>query len=610
MTFRTLSWKTVLGIDSRNSLVVELFWPHVAVICAIAFGFGIFAFITNAIYRCCSCRKKRKWTWIGLTGLCSSRIPVYLRAFLWYAIVFGALPALLFTTHEYSAIWGYFSLRMDKMTFFMFLYYLYRVVAYTFANYPYNRPAKKHRKSVMDQIGVLIPCHKSADEIADTLKSILKNHIPPANIVVADNANASEPPDDTRSKVKAVDSRIKYIFVQQGLKTRAFWEAIQFLPPRVKYIIHIDDDTIFMEGFHFDLRPFEEDPDLSGVSWGIAMFPRSTVERLVDFEFKQFSQWRYWRGVSSTTWFCHGIIGIWRRDRFELMLEQHPFLPFGEDNWIGSMNMMAGYHLSCDLRNIVYTFAPPNLTGWFQCCGGAFQREQGYGAANVWKQRAKRWFVNAPRRIIWRLYFFFFYSTGSLIGDIIYRFELAIHLLGIFVTLAAPFIFVKACMDNQIIPMLYFKAYYCLINLLLSCYLNYWLWGHRKDLQVSFTTILLFPFYKIFLHLCAVFGHWRCLFYYIPWFPFRTGLFTIDRETGAEFGVLKGEVLVEDTQEVEEVINQRLRDSSLLKHSRSRSGTSSDKRGSYLKIPINAQNYRMLSGGSGRRVTPVKGRKC
>ena len=49
---------------------------QVAVICAVALGFGLFAFLTNAIHRCCSCKKKRKWTWIGLTGLCSSRIPV------------------------------------------------------------------------------------------------------------------------------------------------------------------------------------------------------------------------------------------------------------------------------------------------------------------------------------------------------------------------------------------------------------------------------------------------------------------------------------------------------------------------------------------------------
>lgn len=294
---------------------------------------------------------------------------------------------------------------------------------------------------------------------------------------------------------------------------------------------------------HFDVTPFKKDDNLSGISFGIAMFHENYVEKLVDFEFKQVSQWRYWRSLSSTVWFCHGIIGFWRRDRFEKMLEQHPFLPFGEDNWIGSMNMMKGYTMQCDLRNVTSTFSPPNLIPSF--CGGAFQREQGYGAANVWKQRAKRWYVNAPRRILWRLYFFAFYSTGSFVADFLYRIELTQHLLGIFITLGFPFILIKAALGGQLLDLFRFKGYYYLSNLFVSAYLNYWCWGHRKDLQVDFSTVLMFPLYKMFLHVAGVYGHWRCLFYYIPWFPFNTSMFTTNRALGRDRGILKGSVVTE-----------------------------------------------------------------
>lgn len=55
------------------------------------------------------------------------------------------------------------------------------MAALTLANYPYDIPGK-HDPEVMKKIGVLIPCHKSADEIERTLISILDNHIPPRKL--------------------------------------------------------------------------------------------------------------------------------------------------------------------------------------------------------------------------------------------------------------------------------------------------------------------------------------------------------------------------------------------------------------------------------------------
>jgi len=526
-----------LGVNTNN-IVFQLLWPHVILVIFFAVIFSLFAYFLNCFTK--PCRRRKAWTWIGIGGILTRRFPLYLRATLWYLTIFAGIPAALVCTNSVGRTLGYFSLRMDKMTLFLFIYYVYKIGALTWANYPYDRPAR-HDPKVMNKIGVLIPCHKSADEIERTLRSILQNDIPPYNIVVADNANSPQPPDNTGDVVRSVHPEIQYIFVQQGLKTRAFWEALHLLPDEVEYIIHIDDDTIFAPNMHFDISVFEKDSDVSGVSFAIAMFHDNYVEKLVDFEFKQISQWRYWRSCSSTVWFCHGIIGFWRRDRFELMLEQHPFLPFGEDNWIGSMNMLSGFRMQCDLRNVVQTFSPPNLIP--MPCGGAFAREQGYGAANVFKQRAKRWYVNAPRRIIWRVWMYMTYSTGSLLGDFVYRIEMTQHLVGIFITLGFPLIVVRAYMDNQLGDLFRFKGYYYLINLFTGAYLNYWLWGHRRDLQVGLSTILLYPFYKMFLHACGVYGHWRCLFYYIPWFPFNTGFFTTNPNLGRRQGILKGAVV-------------------------------------------------------------------
>ena len=67
---------------------------------------------------------------------------------------------------------------------------------------------------------------------------------------------------------------------------------------------------------------------------------RSAVQAAVDFEFKLFSTTRALADHWSTIWFCHGIVGLWRRERFERAMADHPFLPFGEDNWLGMLNLL------------------------------------------------------------------------------------------------------------------------------------------------------------------------------------------------------------------------------------------------------------------------------
>ena len=130
--------------------------------------------------------------------------------------------------------------------------------------------------------------------------------------------------------------------------------------------MHIDDDTVLPADMVWDEAHFA-DERTSAVSYGIQMGRTGDVESLVDFEFALWSHWRLFRARFSTAWFCHGIIGLWRRERFEQALEQHPFLPFGEDGWLGMVTLGQGYRIAQELRSAVLTGAPPQLLpGW--CC--------------------------------------------------------------------------------------------------------------------------------------------------------------------------------------------------------------------------------------------------
>mmetsp|Transcript_876 Transcript_876/g.1125 ORF Transcript_876/g.1125 Transcript_876/m.1125 type:complete len:610 (+) Transcript_876:236-2065(+) len=471
-----------------------------------------------------------------MMGLWSTHLIGYGRAALWYMSMCISAYYLYAHTQFYQVTWaalrvpvpseepflGYFSAAFLSLMAIAALGIVYLMVGYIYARYPDKPHGFVNDPQFLKKIGCVIPCHKSEDEIEATLRSVAR-HIPPENIVVVDNANVSQPPDSTHERVSAISPSIRYIYVPQGLKTRAIWEGMQILPKNVEYIVHIDDDTILPEDMVFDQSHFDDDK-VSGVSYGISMMGPSLVQRLVDFEFLLFSQWRYFRSLTGTSWFCHGIIGLWRRDRFQSILWEHPFLPFGEDGWIGAMNLLRNHKIKQDLRSYVSTFAPSHATPFATMCGGG--REQGYGASNLWKQRAERWYVNAPRRLIIRLYLFLVYDAGSFLGNVVFRCESVRHVSAIFLHFLVPFLLMKTAYEEAWTFFFNMRIGFYILELFQAMFINYALWNHRPDIQQRLLVVALYPIYSDYLRVCRVWGGFKCIFYYIPFVAMRMTLFT------------------------------------------------------------------------------------
>jgi hypothetical protein len=380
--------------------------------------------------------------------------------------------------------------------------------------YHHNNP------DYLAKIGCIVPCHKSAAEIGATVRSLLF-HLKPEQIVVVDNGNSIEPLDDTAEAVKEIDPRVQYIWVPIGMKTNALWMGLHALPPSVEFVMHIDDDTVVPPDMVFDEHVWDN-ARTDALSYGITMYQTGAVEKCVDLEFKMISQLRLFQSDFSTVWFQHGIIGIWRRQAFFEVLQEHPCLPFGEDNWNGTINLLRNRQMRQELRSVVSTYAPPVLFP------SRFSRSQGYGAANVWKQRAERWFVNAPRRFLMRFYLLLFYKHDTLRGNIWFRVASIGHLLEVGAHLSTPFAAVAYIFSPRFDWSFGFYAFLILAvkGILEACLQNYVFWRHRPDIQVDPKICLLWPFYRWFLQICFWYGHWRCLLYYIPFFPFRHGLYT------------------------------------------------------------------------------------
>lgn len=463
------------------------------------------------------------WTLVGVSGLLTRRITGSKRTLGWFALLFLGLRLA-----PLSAVWKSLSMRETTSTELaahiaaaFVVMQVYHVVALAVATLPQRASTPDvNDADFVARIGAIVPCHKSAAEISRTIASLLASGLKQEHIVVVDNANSEAPPDDTDGVVRATAPGALYTYVPVGHKTLALWTGLELLPKVCTHVLHIDDDTVLPgASMVYDEAVFLADDTVSAVSYDIEIERSGLVERLVDFEFRLWSHWRYVRAVSSTAWFCHGIVGLWRRDRFRDALLEHPFMPFGEDGWLGCIVLGKNHRIHQEMRCAVSTFAPARLLPTSRT-----SRSQGYGAASVWKQRTRRWFVNAPRRLHLRLAQHLAYRDPSVAAAILFRVELARHVGLTAVVLLYPLFLARVVFDGTWLQFFQLKLLVLVLDLVVYAGLNYVVWPPSR--RVDPTTVLCYPWYRLFLRLTQVVGHWRCVLWYIPRLPLRTATHT------------------------------------------------------------------------------------
>lgn len=315
-----------------------------------------------------------------------------------FALTLYGRPGLLisyssgFIPWKHVQQWSLFQLTMVVITATMMTIYFFPLY---YLRHDFTQGKSfKNSKHFLRRIGVIIPCHKSANEIGEVLRRVLK-YISPENIVVCDNGNFDWPPDNTFEKVKEAHGKIRYVYIKQGHKTRALWTGAHRLPSHVEYIIHLDDDTHFDEHHMvFDETPFLADDKVIAVAFLRSSYGTNLVTQFTDFWYKITDHFHATQAKIATRCFVPGPAGLWRRDKFLEIFGLHPSLPFGEDIFGGFTTLNKGYAIRVETRCMVKTFAPDILVPWFIGAGG---RVQGYGASSLWKQRAHRWTVSALR---------------------------------------------------------------------------------------------------------------------------------------------------------------------------------------------------------------------
>lgn len=477
-----------------------------------------------------------RWTSIGFLGYLFRDLRGWKRLACYWG---GIVACLILASHRPRGIrllWDRLSLLSDHATIpsiqrvlasqivcLFVVMQVFHVVALAVAGLPkklQHVAGAQNDPDFVARIGYIVPCHKSEKEIGRTVQSILQSGIDPKHVVVIDNANSSLPPDNTSDVVRGVHEDIKYIYVPIGHKTNALYVGVKNLPASVEFVVHLDDDTIvpgnkmIYDKSHFD------DPRVAAVSYGIEIERTGAIQSLVDFEFRLWSHWRYYRARTATAWYCHGIIGMWRRNRFELAMDQHPCMPFGEDGWLGAIVLCDDQRIEQELRSAVTTFAPERLFPTVSGCLAHSGRSQGYGASSIWKQRSQRWFCNAPRRLLIRAFLWLCYDAGTIPRQLLFRVEILRHVALTFVVLLYPIFVARVAFDGAWKPFFELKLIVLITDYMMYFTINYIVWPAEQRVHVE--TVLLYPLYRLFLRLALVVGHWRCVLWYMPNVEMRT----------------------------------------------------------------------------------------
>ena len=156
-------------------------------------------------------------------------------------------------------------------------------------------------------------------------------------------------------------------------------------------------------------------------------------------------------------------------------------------------------------------------------------REQGYGATSIFRQRALRWYTNAPRRLPIRFSQLFHYQATTVSRTIFFRLFMLAHIHQVLYYLFLPLCLGYGALVAQrsvvvvkhsLRWVLAVVAHRAVRSTLAAAVIAV----RDPSLLPDLRTLAVYPFYLLFLDFCFVVGHWRSILYYVPFWPLHRSL--------------------------------------------------------------------------------------
>ena len=172
----------------------------------------------------------------------------YLFAFSWYSMIGSGIYFHNLILPNVSFV-NYYDINI-----FVFIVLFLLITRGIFITLP-NIKDKKINEEFRNQIAVIIACHNSEDVLPYTLGAAIK-HFPPEAIYIADNNKVI--PTENKTEELCKDFGVNYIFTQVSNKTLALRNTVNYIDKKYKYLISMDDDTLFPNTFYLDKDTFSE----------------------------------------------------------------------------------------------------------------------------------------------------------------------------------------------------------------------------------------------------------------------------------------------------------------------------------------------------------------
>ena len=435
----------------------------------------------------------------------------YIFAFAWY-IFLGCFIYLNTYLHNHTFI------TYEKVNVFVFLVLFIFLTRGILMKIP-KKSNLKMDEEFKNKIAIIIACHNSQDVLPSTLKAALK-HFSPDAIYIADNNKII--PDNNISKEICEKHGVNYIYTQVSNKTKALRNTVKFIDPKFKYLISMDDDTLFPEEFYINENVWDDDK-VGCIAFGIRIKNKQNlIERCVDLEYKLYSYNSYGRNFGSLD-FGIGIAYMMKTDIFKKCIDINPAdgrLPYGEDGYQGVACRHNGYILLQDLNNFFLTYCPDKLVS-LSCNQKSIS---GYDAGSLWKQRPLRWYRTGTARLILEFTTVFTFNASrnnenifwGILRNIYYRFWKILEFIMIIVIINFPFIIYNNIKNpKDFYDFLFITALFPLVLLINLAFCKF-KFRNNNDLYIDYTMVFIYPLFMKLKFLLNVFGFLSCITFFVP----------------------------------------------------------------------------------------------
>lgn len=443
----------------------------------------------------------------------------------WYICLLGILYLVV---DNYDALFE--ELRISALLqknllriFWILPMYLINEIIFSVLVYQDRVQSKVHEpKTLEDRLNSLSNCHVivptynvNVDEFRPQIQRLttLFGH----RVWIADNRNGEEHSSDLKNLCDTYGAN--YCFYNVANKTNAIVKTLSLLYGRddAVYVVLLDDDTEVPENFFLRLDLFH-DASVAGYCCNIEISksPKYNFwENWIDFEYRTISFRNSSRNFHSLR-FLHGIISVYKLESAVEIFRWNRCkmygLPFGEDAFAGITARTIGYKLKQDHLNTVKTYCPNRL---FQF---SWSVRQGYNASSLFKQRALRWYLSWPRRILHEIGLCFFYDVGTWIGNIFHRLDFLYYCFLLMVSVGwIYYLLYLILFQNTILPFLYLHLAFFGMTWIMS-YIRLAFMEESEKHDVHHLTILTFPLFLLTLLYLYATSFLISLLYYIPFF--------------------------------------------------------------------------------------------